>query len=145
MRSSDWSSDVCSSDLLTGGQEKMAGIRPPQAYLALDMTDTAPLASLSADLTGGRTSGLRFLDDAGTLAIVLAVTGLAEAERQPPEDRRRAALLAREGVTSVRVALTEETKTRTIIAVGGGKRGIGIYNIPHHPDTEKMSITVQRR
>src|SRR3546814_12758985 len=80
----------------------MAGIRPPQAYLALDMTDTAPLASLAADLTGGRTSGLRFLDDAGTLAIVLDVPGLAEAERQPPGDRLRAALLAREGVTSVR-------------------------------------------
>src|SRR3546814_5187687 len=74
----------------------MAGIRPPQAYLALDMTDTAPLASLAADLTGGRTSGLRFLDDAGTLAIVLDVTGLAEAERQPLEDRLRDALLARE-------------------------------------------------
>src|SRR3546814_7161062 len=73
----------------------MAGIRPPQAYLALDMTDTAPLASLAADLTGGRTSGLRFLDDAGTLAIVLDVTGLAEAERQPLEDRLRDALLAR--------------------------------------------------
>src|SRR3546814_9986763 len=105
MRSSDWSSDVCSSDLLTGGQEKMAGIRPPQAYLALDMTDTAPLASLAADLTGGRTSGLRFLDDAGTLAIVLDVTGLAEADRQPPEDRLRDRFLAPAGVTSFRFAI----------------------------------------
>ena len=41
------------------------------------MTDTAPLASIAADLSGGRTSGLRFLDDKGTLAIVLDVTGLA--------------------------------------------------------------------
>src|SRR3546814_14752949 len=103
----------------------MAGIRPPQAYLALDMTDTAPLASLAADLTGGRTSGLRFLDDAGTLAIVLDVTGLAEAERQPLEDRLRDALLARAGVTSVRVAMTAEKKALTIIAVGSGKGGVG--------------------
>src|SRR3546814_14955556 len=92
----------------------MAGIRPPQAYLALDMTDTAPLASLAADLTGGRTSGLRFLDDAGTLAIVLDVTGLAEAERQPLEDRLRDALLAREGVTSVRVAMTARSEERRV-------------------------------
>ena len=57
------------------------------------MTDTAPLASIATDLSGGRTSGLRFLDDQGTLAIVLDVTGLAEAERKPLEDKLRAGLL----------------------------------------------------
>ena len=30
------------------------------------MTDTAPLASIATDLTGGRTSGLKFLDEEGT-------------------------------------------------------------------------------
>src|SRR3546814_16090770 len=77
------------------------------------MTDTAPLASIAADLTGRRTSGLRFLDDAGTLAIVLDVTGLAEPERAPLEDKLRAALLAREGVREVRVAMTAEKKALT--------------------------------
>ena len=50
------------------------------------MTDTAPLASLAADLSGGRTSGLRFLDDSGLLAVVLDVSGLAVEDRKPLED-----------------------------------------------------------
>src|SRR3546814_16141015 len=106
----------------------MAGIRPPQAYLALDMTDTAPLASLAADLAGGRTSGLRFLDDAGTLALVLGVPGLAEAERQPLEDGLRDALLGREGVTRVGVTMPDARKSgvvgarvRARVDLGGGR------------------------
>ena len=72
------------------------------------MTDTAPLASIAADLTGGRTSGLRFLDDQGTLAIVLDVTGLAEGDRKPLEDKLRTALLDRPGVASVRVLVPQK-------------------------------------
>lgn len=89
------------------------------------MTDTAPLASIAADLSGGRTSGLRFLDEQGTLAIVLDVTDLAEAERKPMEETLRANLMARPGVTSVRVAMTAERRALTIIAVGSGKGGVG--------------------
>ena len=89
------------------------------------MTDTAPLASIATDLTGGRTSGLKFLDEEGTLAIVLDVTGLDVDERKPLEDKLRAGLLARPGVTSVRVAMTAERKGLTIIAVGSGKGGVG--------------------
>lgn len=89
------------------------------------MTDTAPLASIAADLSGGRTSGLRFLDEQGTLAIVLDVTGLAEADRKPMEEAIRAGLMAQPGVTSVRVAMTAERKGLTIIAVGSGKGGVG--------------------
>jgi len=118
----------------------MAGNRPSGAYLALDMTDTAPLASLAADLTGGRTSGLRFLDDAGTLAIVLDVTGLAESERKPLEDRLREALLAREGVSSVRVAMTAEKTALTIIAVGSGKGGVGKSTL-----AANLAVALQRR
>src|SRR3546814_16997294 len=87
------------------------------------MTDTAPLASIAADLTGRRTSGLRFLDDTGTLAIVLDVTGLAEPERAPLEDQLRAALLDRGGVREVRVAVTAEKKGLPILAVGHRKGG----------------------
>src|SRR3546814_20807721 len=53
------------------------------------------------------------------------VTGLAEPERAPLEDQLRAALLAREGVREVRVAMTAEKKALTIIAVGSGKGGVG--------------------
>ncbi|QCB53459.1 chromosome partitioning protein ParA [Sphingopyxis sp. PAMC25046] len=89
------------------------------------MTDTAPLASIAANLTGGRTSGLRFLDDKGVLAIVLDVTGLAADERKPLEDKLRAGLLDQTGVNEVRVAMTAEKKAMTIIAVGSGKGGVG--------------------
>ena len=89
------------------------------------MTDTAPLASIAADLTGGRTSGLRFLDDKGTLAMVLDVTGLATEARKPLEDKLRAGLLDQPGVNEVRVAMTAEKRAMTIIAVGSGKGGVG--------------------
>src|SRR3546814_4364141 len=66
------------------------------------MTDTAPLASIAADLSGGRTSGLRFLDAEGTLAIVSAVTGLAADDRGPLEDKLRAGPLGQPAVRGVR-------------------------------------------
>ncbi len=89
------------------------------------MTDTALLASIAADLAEGRTSGLRFLDDTGVLAIVLDVTGLAAEARQPLEDKLRTGLLAETGVREVRIAMTAEKKAMTIIAVGSGKGGVG--------------------
>src|SRR3546814_85563 len=89
------------------------------------MTDTAPLASIAADLSGGRTSGLRFLDDKGALAIVLDVTGIAADDRKPLEDKLRAGLLEQPGVNEVRIAMTAEKKAMTIIAVGSGKGGVG--------------------
>lgn len=103
----------------------MAGKARALPYFGADMTDTAPLASIAADLSGGRTSGLRFLDEQGTLAIVLDVTGLAADERKPLEDRLRAGLLEQPGVREVRVAMTAEKMTMTIIAVGSGKGGVG--------------------
>lgn len=104
------------------------------------MTDTAPLASIAADLTGGRASGLRFLDDQGTLAIVLDVTGLAEAERKPLEEKLRDGLLARPGVASVRVAMTAERRGLTIIAVGSGKGGVGKSTL-----AANLAVALQRR
>ena len=103
----------------------MAGKARPLPYFGADMTDTAPLASIAADLSGSRTSGLRFLDDTGTLAIVLDVTGLAADERKPLEDKLRAGLLEQPGVREVRVAMTAEKRAMTIIAVGSGKGGVG--------------------
>lgn len=93
------------------------------------MTDKTPdiarLTAAAADLSEGRSSGLRLLDDSGLLAVVLDVSGLAVEERKPLEDKLRAGLLAEAGVREVRVAMTAEKKSMTIIAVGSGKGGVG--------------------
>ena len=104
------------------------------------MTDTAPLASIATVLSGGRTSGLRFLDDNGTLAIVLDVTGLADDERKPLEEKLRASLMAKPGVTAVRVAMTAERRGLTIIAVGSGKGGVGKSTL-----AANLAVALQRR
>ena len=104
------------------------------------MTDIAPLASIATDLSGGRTSGLRFLDDQGTLAIVLDVTGIAEEDRKPLEEKLRAGLLAKPGVTSVRVAMTAERRGLTIIAVGSGKGGVGKSTL-----AANLAVALRRR
>ena len=93
------------------------------------MTDQNPaiarLTAAAAELSDGRASGLRLLDDNGTLAVVLDVTGIAAEDRKPLEDRLRAGLLAEPGVREVRIAMTAEKKTMTIVAVGSGKGGVG--------------------
>jgi ATP-binding protein involved in chromosome partitioning len=87
--------------------------------------DIARLTAAAAEVSGDRTSGLRLLDDAGLLAVVLDVSGLAVEDRKPLEDRLRAALLTEPGIGEVRIAMTAEKKTMTIIAVGSGKGGVG--------------------
>jgi ATP-binding protein involved in chromosome partitioning len=87
--------------------------------------DMAALTARAAALSDGRTSGLRLLDEAGTLALVLDVTGLDESARKPLEDELRCGLLAEAGVTSVRIAMTLAKKNLAIIAVGSGKGGVG--------------------
>ena len=118
----------------------MAGKARPLPYFGADMTDTAPFASIAADLSGSRTSGLRFLDDTGTLAIVLDVTGLAADERKPLEDKLRAGLLEQPGVREVRVAMTAEKKAMTIIAVGSGKGGVGKSTL-----AANLAVALRRR
>src|SRR3546814_18614853 len=87
------------------------------------MTDTAPLASIAADLSGGRTSGLRFLDGEGTLAIVLDVTGLAADDRGPLEDKLRAGPLAPPGGNAVGGAVAAANNAVTMSGVGRGHAG----------------------
>jgi ATP-binding protein involved in chromosome partitioning len=87
--------------------------------------DIARLTAAATDLSGGRSSGLRLLDDSGLLAVVLDVSGLAIEDRKPLEDKLRAGLLAETGVSEVRIAMTAEKKSITIIAVGSGKGGVG--------------------
>jgi ATP-binding protein involved in chromosome partitioning len=104
------------------------------------MTDIDRLTGRAAELSGGRTSGLRFLDEQGTLAIVLDVTGIAAADRGALEDRLRAGLLAETGVRDVRVAMTAERKGLTIIAVGSGKGGVGKSTL-----AANLAVALQRR
>ena len=90
-----------------------------------ETTDIARLTATAAELSEGRSSGLRLLDDSGILAVVLDVSGLAVEQRKPLEDRLRAGLIAAPGVREVRIAMTAEKKAMTIIAVGSGKGGVG--------------------
>lgn len=87
--------------------------------------DIAHLTATASELSEGRSSGLRLLDDSGLLAVVLDVSGLAVEERKPLEDKLRAGLLAEPGVREVRIAMTAEKKAMTLIAVGSGKGGVG--------------------
>ncbi|PKP96210.1 MAG: chromosome partitioning protein ParA [Alphaproteobacteria bacterium HGW-Alphaproteobacteria-13] len=104
------------------------------------MTDINRLTGIAADLSGERTSGLRFLDEQGTLAIVLDVTGIAAAERGALEEKLRAGLSAEPSVRDVRVAMTAERKSPAIIAVGSGKGGVGKSTL-----AANLAVALQRR
>ena len=102
--------------------------------------DIARLTTAAAALSEGRASGLRLLDDSGLLAVVLDVSGLAVEDRKPLEDKLRAALLAEPGVREVRIAMTAEKKTMTIVAVGSGKGGVGKSTL-----AANLAVGLQRR
>jgi ATP-binding protein involved in chromosome partitioning len=102
--------------------------------------DIARLTAAAADLSEGRTSGLRLLDDAGLLAVVLDVSGLAVEDRKPLEDKLRAGLLGEAGVSEVRIAMTAEKKSMTIVAVGSGKGGVGKSTL-----AANLAVALQRR
>ena len=103
-------------------------------------TDITRLTAAAAELSDGRTSGLRLLDETGLLAVVLDVSGLAVEDRKPLEDKLRAALLAEPGVREVRIAMTAEKKSMTIVAVGSGKGGVGKSTL-----AANLAVALQRR
>lgn len=62
---------------------------------------------------------------AGVATLIVEATGLSAAERQTVEDELRSAAMQRGGVDEVRVAMTAAEPSRTLIAIGSGKGGVG--------------------
>jgi ATP-binding protein involved in chromosome partitioning len=82
-----------------------------------------PLAELDRLKDAGRIRSRKLQD--GVATLVVDVTGVAEADRAALEQELRGAALALEDVREVRIALTAAQRSRTIIAVGSGKGGVG--------------------
>ncbi len=61
----------------------------------------------------------------GIATIIADATGLSDAERRSFEDELKAAALNVPGVNEARVALTASQPSRTLIAIGSGKGGVG--------------------
>ena len=61
----------------------------------------------------------------GVATIIADATGLSDPEREALEQELRTAALDIEGVREARVALTAEQVSRTLIAIGSGKGGVG--------------------
>ncbi len=87
------------------------------------MTDQDRLLAAIAPIAEGRAAGIRLAD--ARASLILDVTGLSGDQRLKMEGAIKAALLAEDGVSEVRVAMTSEKKGRRLIAVGSGKGGVG--------------------
>jgi ATP-binding protein involved in chromosome partitioning len=61
----------------------------------------------------------------GVATLIVDATGLSAAERSRVEEELRAAALASDGVTEARIAMTAAEPSRTLIAIGSGKGGVG--------------------
>src|SRR3954471_12816771 len=84
-----------------------------------------PLEAALASVSGaeGRIAAPRLRD--GVASLVLDVGGLGAEERAGLERKIRAALIGVPGVADVRIAMTADKNSPTIIAVGSGKGGVG--------------------
>jgi ATP-binding protein involved in chromosome partitioning len=61
----------------------------------------------------------------GVATLIVEATGLSGAERTAIEQELRSAALSRSGVDDVRIAMTATEPSRTLIAIGSGKGGVG--------------------
>ena len=82
-----------------------------------------PLVELDALPEAARIRSRRLSD--GVATVVVDATGLDGPQRQSLEDAIRTAALAAPEVREVRVAMTAAQPSRTIIAIGSGKGGVG--------------------
>ena len=62
---------------------------------------------------------------AGVATLIVEATGLSAAERETVEEELRSAAMQLGGVEEVRVAMTAAEPSRTLIAIGSGKGGVG--------------------
>lgn len=82
-----------------------------------------PLAELDALADAGRIRSRKVAD--GVATVVVDATGLDSEAREELEREVREAALVSPQVREVRVAMTASQPSRTIIAVGSGKGGVG--------------------
>jgi ATP-binding protein involved in chromosome partitioning len=61
----------------------------------------------------------------GVATLIVDATGLSAGERARVEDELRSTVLGRGGVEEVRIAMTATEPSRTLIAIGSGKGGVG--------------------
>jgi ATP-binding protein involved in chromosome partitioning len=61
----------------------------------------------------------------GVATLIVDATGLSPGERARVEDELRSTVLGRGGVEEVRIAMTATEPSRTLIAIGSGKGGVG--------------------
>lgn len=61
----------------------------------------------------------------GVATLIVDATGLGAGERNRIEQELRSAALANEGVREARIAMTAAEPSRTLIAIGSGKGGVG--------------------
>jgi ATP-binding protein involved in chromosome partitioning len=88
-----------------------------------DERDPLKAALATVAEAGGRVAAPRLKD--GVASLVLDVTGLSAGQRAGLERHPGGALAGVPGVSDVRIAMTADKASRTIIAVGSGKGGVG--------------------
>ena len=81
------------------------------------------IESRARAIAGERASGVRLTD--GKLTVALDVAGMTADDRELMAADLRRELGRMDGVAEVRVAMVASRKTRTLIAVGSGKGGVG--------------------